>query len=161
MFGIRTIAAALLSASALFAQVTVTSIGSGCPNTNGTPVLSVDQGGWLNKTSTFTVTNLPNALSGQLIVVIGGASVSTWGGAPLPADLTPFGAPGCTLYVDPTFIGFINYSGTVGQFSLLLPNDPFLLTCNAVVQVGVCDPALPTPLDLSLSNALSSTFGQR
>ncbi len=37
--------------------------------------------------------------SSQIAVGVLGFSDSSWGGAPLPASLTPLGMPGCTQYV--------------------------------------------------------------
>ncbi len=115
--------------------------GTGCAGSVGVPVLDAAPGSLPRIDSTFTLqlTNLP---AGNTAFVIFGFSNTDWAGIPLPADLTPFGLPGCTVYlsVDAAF-PVANPSGTA-QFDLPIPNDPSLVGLTFFNQALVLDPGV-------------------
>lgn len=81
-----------------------------------------------------------------------GWSRTTWGGAPLPLDLGPLGAPGCRLLTD-WFLLIAAPADAVGQAAIryAIPNDPNLTGVGFYQQFLVLDPAA-NALGLSVSN---------
>ena len=87
-----------------------------------------------------------------------------FGSLPLPFDLAPIGAPGCTLWNDwvfvlPTTVGALPQATFgFGSVSLRAPLDPGLLGQALFAQWVVPDPGR-TPLGVSFSNGVVATFG--
>ncbi|MAD34924.1 MAG: hypothetical protein CMJ88_14380 [Planctomycetes bacterium] len=86
-----------------------TSFGVGCPGSNGVPVLTASDPR-IGIGCTITGSNMP---ANGNVWIVQGLSRSTWNGAPLPFDLTPFQAPGCSLRVRPDIVrdGFTDGAG--------------------------------------------------
>ena len=66
------------------------------------------------------LTNIPTNAAGLALV---GTSRTSWGGIPLPLDLTSIGMPGCSLFTRGTFLFAIAASGGTANLTLPLPND--------------------------------------
>jgi len=98
----------------------------------------------LGEVFTRNVTSCP---ANAAVIMMTGLSSTVWSGVPLPFDLTPLGAPGCTLNIDPLVLDVALADGAGrAEFNLALPGDPaargFFLWEQAVVQ-----------------NAAANTFG--
>ena len=92
----------LILAGSAFAQAPdYTRFGLGCPGTSGLPILETpeDMLPCIGDTFVLRFRNLPSGHLGQGLFLFLGFSFKNWGSVPLPADLTPFGMPGCTLNV--------------------------------------------------------------
>ena len=95
--------------------------------------------------------------SGRLIV---GASNTLWAGASLPLDLTPFGAPGCTLLTGLNLLlpAATDASGNAA-LTLPIPNNPALIGLQVFFQWQVFDPS-QNALGVVFSDGLGVTFFQ-
>lgn len=84
-----------------------------------------------------------------------GISSSLWSGLPLPLDLTPFGAPGCSLLTGPalTVVTVVDAAGKA-QINLPIPASPELLGAQFYVQWLVPAPGV-NPLGLLLSDGVA------
>ena len=69
--------------------------------------------------------------------------------------------PGCFLYQDRVVTyGLATNAAGVASFSLLIPNNRFLVG-NTLYQQGFAQDPAGTPLGIILSNALGATLGAR
>jgi hypothetical protein len=97
----------------------------------------------------LAVTGAPPASAGALGFAFAGG---------LPAvDLTPFGAPGCQLYLDPATMVWRGL-GTGRELPLLLPSCPPLLGCRCHAQAMAWQPAA-NALGLVTSNGVELVLG--
>jgi len=137
-------------------------LGSGCRSANGTSsaqhsavVPATGQVAQFYGYSYVPAGGLPAVLA------IGNSSTS-FSGVPLPFDLTPFGAPGCSLYVNwllvLTSVTNANSSGSV-QINVPLPNDPALTGSTVYSQYLFADPT-GNALGLFTSNGQSTQVGE-
>lgn len=92
----------------------------------------------------FGVT-LSGVSANQSVVFVLGLSNTNWGAKLLPFDLSPFGAPGCSLLVSADFLFSVNANGTGNSlFPLPFPNTPSLVGLSVFAQWIV-----PSPLGSS------------
>ena len=73
-----------------------------------------------------------------------GTSKTTWGGIPLPFDLTPLGGAGCSIYTDGAAVlpGQTDATGTLGRirYDVPIPADPSTNGVQLYTQSFVVDP---------------------
>lgn len=92
-----------------------------------------------------------------------GADNQRWGGVPLPWDLTPMGAAGCTIYVPPHMMkaGMTDGSGNPLTFlpssRLVFLEDPAFAGLSLFHQILAYDPGMPG-LPLVATDALELVF---
>ncbi|MEZ6037465.1 MAG: hypothetical protein R3F29_08295 [Planctomycetota bacterium] len=103
-----------------------------------------------------------NGLPGSsLALLAAGSSRTLWSatGAPLPFDLAPLGAAGCSLLVDPqvTVALATSPSGSAAT-ALPIPNNPALIGAELVAQWLVPDATI-VPLRLAVSEAVAFVIG--
>ena len=81
------------------------------------------------------------------------------GFAPLNVDLTPIGAWGCHLYVNPVLniAKDVNAVGTA-EFELSIPNDTNLISMHIFTQ-GVAQDLMANPFGLTLTNGIEASIG--
>lgn len=105
---------------------TYESFGQGCPGAMGVPTLAAAAGSspTLGTTLSLTLGNLPRNLA---VMCTGFANTMAFGNLPLPHDLAPNGAPGCSLLVDPLVRTFLIGSGSTATWSLAIPNNTIYL----------------------------------
>lgn len=99
--------------------------GTGCGG-GATPELRPERSwtqAWTGGVESLDLTNVPQVLA----VLMMGFQDQTWAGLPLPYDLTPIGAPGCRLRIDPAGIASAAATGTVARFAITVPNQPALV----------------------------------
>ncbi len=107
------------------------SFGSGCPGAGGfIPTISVQ--GCPTLGNPFFGATVGNALGGSLVVLILGASTTSWGPASLPLNLAFVGMPGCNLLVSgdvlyPAIAGGTGIGGGSASFALPIPMNPALV----------------------------------
>ncbi|MHC5063262.1 MAG: FG-GAP repeat protein [Planctomycetota bacterium] len=134
----------LLFAGSLSAQAAeYWTFGDGCAGTSGVPVLgaapeSLPQ---IDGSLTIQFSNLPPSSSSTGLFGILGFSRTDWAGITLPANMGPFGMPGCTWYVAMRRSTFIPYTGTTAQWTLSIRDDISLLGLRFYNQGLVLDPA--------------------
>ncbi len=132
-----------LLATELPAQEAYTPFGAGCAGSVGVPVILPAAPGNLPRIgNTFTVQlgNLPTGNGSGFVIF--GFSRTDWAGIPLPADLSPFGLFGCTLYTSVDAAFPVMTSMGTAEFSLPIPNDPSLLAVKFFNQALVLDPGV-------------------
>jgi hypothetical protein len=116
----------------------LTPYGSGCPGPTGVPLLAATAGSLprLGATLALQLSNLP---TGLLNVPIGwlGFDNTSWGGAPLPLALDPFGFPGCTALLAPAAAYSLNNVAGVASWSIAIPFEPAYAGMHFFVQGGV------------------------
>ncbi|MCB9881419.1 MAG: hypothetical protein H6834_06480 [Planctomycetes bacterium] len=136
---------------------TVTSFGSGCAGSAGTPLLTPSPGfpPAIGAQFRMLASNLPS--NRQMIAWLG-FSNTTWNGIGLPLDLTFLGMPACTALVAldipfpvPTLIG------TTG-FGIDIPDEPAAVGLTLYVQALVQDPTA-NAFGFTVSNGLEATLG--
>jgi hypothetical protein len=131
--------------------------GQGCSGSNGVPTLGFDTipviGGWTGVT-------LTGAPANTLATLVWGTSDRWWLGVPLPIDLTPSGAPGCSLYVSQDLL--TNHSTGSGSISVRIdvPRDGALIGVPGFYQWLVADPGV-NQLNLTTSNGGKAITGQQ
>lgn len=129
--------------------------GQGCAGTSGVPSLYFAGAPNLGQSFDILCANLRINTFGYLVY---GFSDSSTGLFPLPLSMTPFGLPGCTLYVAPDAPEpFVTTNSTLLTRSMLLPNVPSLATFRFFVQACQFDPAAVG--GINFSNAGSVRVG--
>lgn len=107
----------------------------------------------------MTVDQLPLA-GPNYVFGLAGFDATSSGGQPLPADLTPLGLTGCTLYLHPVWFSLVQSPGATADLTLPLP--PTLLGTEIgrefFVQALVMAPGA-NPFDALLSNAARGVIG--
>lgn len=132
----------------------ITRGGTGCNLGSGT-ALGMTYGGAPCIGQTFQVgSNAPVPLSSFIIF---GVSDSLWQSIVLPLDLTPFGAPGCSVYTSQELITGPFPSGT--NVPIALPNQAYLIGATSYAQAWVIDPSTGAPLPIVSSDKLTITIG--
>ena len=76
----------------------------------------------------------------------------------LPLDLTPLGAPWCTLYVEPAMMDVAVPVAGATTHSYAVPNNGALIGVEFFAQVLAADP-IANPAGIAASNALAGTIG--
>lgn len=112
-------------------------IGSGCPGTNGTPVLSLVAPPRINTTFSLRVSNMQPTGGGYLMVL--GTSTTTASFGTLPFALDVLGAPGCVLYTDLLAYTILFHTNGTGQYDLAIPNNPLFIGIPVSNQAVVAD----------------------
>jgi hypothetical protein len=145
------------SADVALFDTTSTTYGVGCQSSRQTlPRLAANEvalgGSWR-----ASLTQAPASTAAALSVGLGN---TTWQGLPLPFDMAPIGAPGCTLLVDTTvmFTGFVGTSGSL-TFSLTTPDNVALDGVTLFGQAAILDPFANT-LGIVTSNGVRTRFGR-
>ncbi len=89
-----------------------------------------------------------------------GWSNTQWGPNPLPIPLAPFGlGAGCTGYTSLDGTAWLPAAGGISTYSLVLPNSLGLAGLRLFIQGASIDPALPTAVQMAVSNALRADIG--
>jgi hypothetical protein len=133
---------------------TYTTTGTGCPGTGGTPTLQAANGSLPVAGSQFNVqvSGMPWNTPAFMFM---GTSNTSYGGAPLPFDLAPIGAPGCVLRAPGTYLfGVPNVLGT-GLWNYSIPYLPGQVFYNQAI---IFDPAANS-LGLTVSNVGEAVIG--
>jgi hypothetical protein len=131
-----------------------TTTGTGCPGTGGTPTLQAANGSLPVAGSQFNVqvSGMPWNTPAFMFM---GTSNTSYGGAPLPFDLAPIGAPGCVLRAPGTYLfGVPNVLGT-GLWNYSIPYLPGQVFYNQAI---IFDPAANS-LGLTVSNVGEAVIG--
>ncbi|MEZ5962596.1 MAG: S8/S53 family peptidase [Planctomycetota bacterium] len=143
---------------------TLTSFGSACSTSGfatpglavaGAPAPEVGASYWIDCSPTGYVT--PPLIP---MVMFLGASGTRYQGIPLPIDLTPFGAPGCSLLVSADIqlpVPF-NVQGGVTRMSFPVPNQRVLIGHTLYHQAVLVDARLNT-MGALFSNAVAALVG--
>lgn len=74
-----------------------------------------------------------------------------------PVDLTPFGMPGCSLYVNSAAAAGLTINGTTADFSLLVPNIPGIAGQHLYIQTGSVSP-IANALGVAMANGMDWTM---
>lgn len=116
--------------------------------------------GWMGTPqagSTFVVDLGGGPALAPALLTIGGSD-SLWGGAPLPLDLAPFGAPGCELLTGLQILipAFTDFFGNV-TLGIPIPADPHLIGATVYTQWMASDPGV-NALGWVFSGGLSVTI---
>lgn len=129
--------------------------GTGCAGSAGVPRLSAASAPTLGGRFELQLANLPTF---TFAILAFGASNSTWGAIPLPADLTALGAPACRLHVSgDVFVSVFSTNGTSG-WSATIPMDIALLRSRFYNQALSFD-ARANALGIAVSNAGEGFIG--
>lgn len=135
----------------------LTTIGTGCAGTAGTPVLGTRFSGlpWIGQPLAFEATAVPAASPLTLLL---GASNQSWSSIPLPLNLGIIGMTGCFLQnsIDVTS-PMTNTAGT-GSLTLQVPANLALVGQTLYAQTLVIDPGA-NPGNATLTNGLALLFG--
>src|SRR5262245_1996962 len=91
-------------------------------------------------------------------VYLVGFSATRWNTLSLPLDLTPLGATGCVLYVEPAMMDVEVPVAGATTHSYAVPNDSALVGAEFFAQVLAADPTANTA-GIAVSNALAGTIG--
>ncbi|MEE9127512.1 MAG: hypothetical protein V3U11_10260 [Planctomycetota bacterium] len=128
------------------------------PRSNVNPILSSTGAPSLGNKS-FAV-NLSGATTNARVIAAFGSSNTSWNGTSLPLDMSPMGAPKCSLLVSPDLFVFLS-SDANGRASVTLPipNDSKLLGKNFHCQWAIAD-STANQLGMILSNGGSGVLGK-
>jgi hypothetical protein len=91
------------------------------------------------------------------IMLVGFSNVRHETGVPLPFDMTPLGAIGCSLYVSTHLIVPVAASSGAADFRLPIPLDANLTGLKYYQQAFVTDPGV-NPLGHVVTNAAEATI---
>jgi hypothetical protein len=132
--------------------------GQGCRDPQGSP-LTMTWGGCPDLGKTLTLRMNASAANAMPVLFLVGTSDTMGFGGPLPLDLSPFGAPGCSIYTSSFLILPVPNPGGGAALPLAVPND-VTLRGNALHWQGLqASPLIPTPLPVITSDYLTTTFG--
>ena len=88
-----------------------------------------------------------------------GLSDTLWRGLQLPLDLSPFGAPGCSIHTShETILGPVRFTSGMASYDLPIPNDPTFVGGAAHLQGYHLSPGA-NPLSLALTDYISVVIG--
>lgn len=101
--------------------------GTACSGGGLTPTLAVVAGSSPRIGTTFTLQ--ASGLSASVVATLGavGFGNTTWGGLPLPFDLSAIGMTGCSLWLDPALTAVLSQTATTATLPIVLPNDPSII----------------------------------
>jgi hypothetical protein len=136
-------------------EPSVVTLGPGCPGSAGTPDLGATPPR-LGQAMTITGANLvPN----QVEWLVQGWSNTAWFGNPLPFDLAPFGAPGCSLLCSVDGVQYVSSTaaGTMST-SLPIPSTPGMLGATFYLQMSPAD-AAANSFGRTVTNGLTCVIG--
>lgn len=127
------------------------SVGTGCQTSAGqVPQLAVSSQSYLGSNLSFSLSRAP---ANSLVWLNMDVAPTT------PIDATPFGAPGCTLYVLPIIAVAANgNSGGSAFFSFTLPDNPALFHASIYGQCSIFD-LFANNLGFTFSNSTSAILG--
>jgi hypothetical protein len=135
---------------------TITPFGTGCVGSNGIPSHTSTSVPNAGTTVTYRAGNLPTAATATLWL---GFSNTVWNGIPLPLSLGIIGAdPSCNLLIGREGSFPVTVTGSTGTSSVPLPSWLPIGT-DIYTQVLVLDFFVPSPLKLTVSNALHTRTG--
>lgn len=115
--------------------------GNGCDTSLGLPSMEATILPRLGQTFTLVLGNLPQATGFAFFAQ--GFSFTTWGANPLPYDLTPFGAAGCSLLVSPDALFGIGAANGSATLTMAIPNTPSLQNLAMYLQAFIPDDTGP------------------
>ena len=131
--------------------------GAGCSGSAGVPNLSSAELPWVGESMDWHIANLPPMAPVLLLV---GASRSSYAGVQLPLSLAFVNAPGCELLVSPHIGVGLTAVGGVASWSLSLPNVAALVGQSFFLQ-GVVADAGANAFGFAFSNAVAATIGSK
>lgn len=102
--------------------------GTGCVGTAGQPELTCTLP-FVGAPLRATLTRLNPTRSAAAILI--GLSRTAWSGGTLPADLEPFGMPGCSLWSSIDGVWWMPASNGVGVWTTVIPNQSALVGAEA------------------------------
>jgi hypothetical protein len=102
-----------------------TQIGHGCPGSGGTPSLASVSA--LRIGGAFTTVLGDLAPGAAFAAIASGTSRTQWALGSLPADLGPFGLPGCLLFVSPDVVRVLPVVGGSATLTVDVPVHPLLV----------------------------------
>jgi hypothetical protein len=113
--------------------------GVACDVGYGSIGLDAESGLFVDRSTGFTVGSLPTHFASLTTLWIGFGD-QQWNGQPLPLSLGAFGAPGCSVYLDPTVPFYLPNTGSGStRLELHIPNAPALLDTAVFAQAVVWD----------------------
>lgn len=128
---------------------------AGCAGTAGVPGNRATSLPRLGQTLSVDLTNLPQNAAFLML----GLSKTASPFGPLPLDLTPFGAPGCTGRVSPDAVLLLLGAGGTATWNFAIPNSTSFLCVQFYTQGMSIDPAL-NALGLAATDAAAMIIGQ-
>ena len=126
--------------------------GAGCAGSAGTPTLAALAPSRPAIGSVFTA-RIGNVPAPGFAFLTFGLSDRQWNGVPLPADLAPFGAPGCMVHASPDGAALIPAQNGNADLAVAIPGERLLLGTPMFHQALVLDPAAGNTLGATVSNA--------
>ncbi len=136
----------------------VSSFGSGCKGSAGTPSISSPGLPWIGGELPVQVEPLPSTCN--YIVVVIGDSNKRWAGGSLPYPLSSLGMPGCYLLVNPLVNVTANAGSGISRFLVPIPNHGAFIGLAIHFQAFVPD-GKANSAGLVASNGLSATIGRK
>lgn len=129
--------------------------GSGCPGSNGTPMLARSTGPNTAAVPGGTLTTVLSNVPSLPWIGIAGFSNTSNNGLPLPASLGIVGAPGCTAYVSLDVL-----ESNIGpNWQIPMPNSSAILDTIFYLQAAQIDIGI-NALNTTVSNALRVQVGE-
>jgi hypothetical protein len=132
--------------------------GTGCVGSLGPPALALTAPWtlpWLGSSLDVTVDHLPFNVAALAM----GFQDQTFGTAPLPLDLTPFGSPGCFLRISADACTLLVGAAGTASWSLAIPNANALVGLRFFQQALSLDPGY-NALGGVLTNSIVGTVGR-
>ena len=126
------------------------SFGQGCPGIAGIPTLGAITTPTLGDPYSLSLSNMDPA-GGSFFMTLGFSLTTDPVAGTLPVDLTPVGAPGCSLLCSVETFFFQTHTTGASQFNLTVPNSQVLLGLQVMTQAFSTDPN--NALGLVASNA--------
>jgi hypothetical protein len=130
--------------------------GGGCAGALGVPSLAAAPGQRPALGTTFQV--IANRLPLNVALLQVGLDATTFGGLPLPFDLSVIGMPGCLLWLAPISSLLLTGAGGQATWSWLLPNDPMLFGARVYLQAFPIQPGA-NPFGFIASDAAVAKLG--
>jgi hypothetical protein len=142
------------------APATFQPFGGGCTGSVGVAHVTVLPGelGWVGDVLGVRVAPIPAAPPSVLLMV--GASRTSWPGSPLPLSLAFLGAPGCRLLVSPDVLLSAGNLNGEARWSAPVPFASALIGSELHFQAAVPDPTVNF-LGLSFSDGATARIGAR
>ena len=99
--------------------------GQGCAGSNGVPTLQLVSAPEIGSVFALDIINAP-VTGGLWLMTFGQSNTNDPIFGPLPADLTPLGAPGCMVLTEVIDVILGSHGGNTASYSVVLPNLPQL-----------------------------------